>query len=389
MAPILSLTVLLVVFAFAELVAKKTKAVLSTTLVMSTVMLILFWLGLPGDILQTSATMDIGMVLVGIVITSLGTSIDFKELKRQWKTVLMGLTAVVVAVAGILVLGGLVMAPNLAYAGAPIFAGANAATLIMITALKEKGLEIYGSFCVLVLVSQSFIGIPIASFFLKKEAKRFLALPGAVSEYLSGEEEASADGKKRRKPLEIPWLNSPSAMLAKLGLVSTVSFYLSQLTNGKVHYFVFVLILGIIFAETGFLETNILEKTGSSTLLIFLTTVVMFGSLADTTPKMLLDMIVPLIIVLAIGVLAVILVSFLLSRVLKIGFGLAVAIGLSCTFGFPATMFMSNEVSEAVGRTPEEKKALKNYLLPKMLTAGFVTVTIASVFCAGIVAGLL
>lgn len=42
-----------------------------------------------------------------------------------------------------------------------------------------------------------------------------------------------------------------------------------------------------------------------------------------------------------------------------------------------------------MGRDDTEKAAILNYLLPKMLTAGFVTVTIASVLLAGVAVNLL
>ena len=65
------------------------------------------------------------------------------------------------------------------------------------------------------------------------------------------------------------------------------------------------------------------------------------------------------------------------------------SLGISCTFGFPTTMLIPQEVSEAIGRDEREKAAILNYLLPKMLTAGFVTVTIASVLIAGFVVNML
>ena len=52
-------------------------------------------------------------------------------------------------------------------------------------------------------------------------------------------------------------------------------------------------------------------------------------------------------------------------------------------------MLIPQEVSEAIGRNDREKAAILNYLLPKMLTAGFVTVTIASVLIAGFVVNML
>ena len=70
-------------------------------------------------------------------------------------------------------------------------------------------------------------------------------------------------------------------------------------------------------------------------------------------------------------------------------FTLAVSLGITCTFGFPTTMLISQEVATAMGETEEQRKALLNYLLPKMLVAGFVTVTITSVVLAGFVVNIL
>ena len=75
--------------------------------------------------------------------------------------------------------------------------------------------------------------------------------------------------------------------------------------------------------------------------------------------------------------------AVLCAKLLRIPISLAAAYGISCTFGFPTTMLIPQEVSEAFGRNDKEKAAILNFLLPKMLTAGFVTVTIVSVLIAG------
>ena len=177
MLPILALTVLLAIYSFGEVVAQKTKAVLSATLVIAFVLLIGFWCGLPKTIFDDSATSAIGMLLVGLLITSLGTRIDFTELKRQWKTVVIGIVGVSIAVFGIIVVASLIIGRDMAMAGAPIFAGANTATLVMIDALNAKGLDTLGTFCIMMLVTQNFIGIPTASLLLRHEARRFLKDP--------------------------------------------------------------------------------------------------------------------------------------------------------------------------------------------------------------------
>lgn len=388
MLPIFALAVLLAIYALGEIVAQKTKAVLSMTLVIALVLLVGFWCGLPPTIFDDAAIPGAGMLLVGILITSLGTRIDFAELRRQWKTVIIGVVGVSIAVAGIILVGQFVIGRDMAMAGAPIFAGANTASLVMIDALGKKGLSELSTFCILMLVTQNFVGIPVASQLLRKEAKDMLARPDQLRLYMHTQ--AEAEGAKRRKPLQLPEMFAkPSVYLCKLALVATVANVLASLTQGKIHYFVFALLLGILFYELGFLEEDSLTKSHASTFILFITTVVIFTNLANTTPQQVLQMLPALLLCLGIGVVFAVAAGFVLAKVLKVGTGLSISIILTCTFGFPTTLFMPQEVAQAIGRTDEEKAALRNYLEPKMITGGFVTVTIFSVILAGIVAGML
>ena len=145
--------------------------------------------------------------------------------------------------------------------------------------------------------------------------------------------------------------------LAKLAVVAVIAYYASKLTGGAVHYFVMCLIMGAVFFALGFLDKSILGKTQASSLITFFVTILIFSNLAQTTPEQVLSVLPALLT--------------------------AAAYGISCTFGFPTTMLIPQEVSEAFGRNEKEKKAILNFLLPKMLTAGFVTVTIVSVLIAG------
>ena len=388
MLPIFALAVLLAIYALGEIVAQKTKAVLSMTLVIALVLLVGVWGGLPPTIFDDAAIPGAGMLLVGILITSLGTRIDFAELRRQWKTVIIGVVGVSIAVAGIILVGQFVIGRDMAMAGAPIFAGANTASLVMIDALGKKGLSELSTFCILMLVTQNFVGIPVASQLLRKEAKDMLARPDQLRLYMHTQ--ADAEEAKRRKPLQLPEVFAkPSVYLCKLALVATVANVLASLTQGKIHYFVFALLLGILFYELGFLEEDSLTKSHASTFILFITTVVIFTNLANTTPQQVLSMLPALLLCLGIGVVFAVAAGFVLAKVLKVGTGLSISIILTCTFGFPTTLFMPQEVAQAIGRTNEEKAALRNYLEPKMITGGFVTVTIFSVILAGIVAGML
>lgn len=388
MVSILALTILLAIYAFGEIIAQKTKSILSATMVIALVLLIAFWCGLPATIFETAGITSSATVLIGILITSLGTRINFKELKRQWKTVLISIIGVTISVTAIIVLAQFVIGHDLAIAGAPIFAGANTAALVMIDGLTKKGLESLSTFCILILVTQNFIGIPIASMMLRREAKSFIKNSEMVYLYLN--ETKEEDSTTTKKLLKLPSLfEKPSVYLVKLGMIATISYYCATWTQGKIHYFVFALLFGILFHELGFLETDLLTKSHASSLILAFTTLIIFTNLSKTTPQQLVSMIIPLIVCLGIGITFAILSGVILGKIFSVGQGLSIAIILSCTFGFPTTLFIPSEVASAVGNTEEEKLAIQRYLEPKMLTGGFVTVTIFSVILAGIIVGFL
>ena len=71
-------------YALSEIIALRSNAVLSTVLGISVILTIGFWFNLlPKDIIQLAHIPGIGMLTVGMLLVSLGTTIDFAELRRQ------------------------------------------------------------------------------------------------------------------------------------------------------------------------------------------------------------------------------------------------------------------------------------------------------------------
>lgn len=387
MESIYALTILVIIWGIGEVIAEKTKALLSVTLVVAVFLIVGFWLGLPKTIIVDAAVIDIATVLIGILIASLGTTIDFNELKKQWKTVLVSLTTVIGAVTAIILIGGLLIGHDASVAGAPIFSGANVAVLLMTEALNAKGLGELAVFCVLILVTQNYIGIPLASLLLRKEAKTFLQSKKVEKYYDLDTNQTEA---KKRKLLQLPAsLNKSSIHLAKLGIAASIAYFLASLMNGAIHYFVMALLIGILLTELGFLERDSLNKSQSGLLIIMLTTLIIFNNLQQVAPIDIINMFFPLMVVLGLGIGAVILIGTLIAKIIKESPYLCIAMGLTCTFGFPTTMIMPKEVATAYGKTDKEKKAIENYMSSRMIVAGFVTVTISSVVIAGFVVKLL
>ena len=81
--------------------------------------------------------------------------------------------------------------------------------------------------------------------------------------------------------------------------------------------------------------------------------------------------------------------SMIVGKILKIRPWMAFGIGLSALFGFPGTYVVSQEVAKGVSDNEEDRELILSQILPKMLVAGFVTVSIGSVVLAGILAPML
>ncbi len=96
MQPIIAFTIIMLIWTVSDYVSKKTKALLSSLFVASIIFLIGFTTILQRkDLLPTSALLPLGQTVVGMIIVHLGTLISLDEFKRQWKTFLIGVSAVI------------------------------------------------------------------------------------------------------------------------------------------------------------------------------------------------------------------------------------------------------------------------------------------------------
>ena len=109
-----------------------------------------------------------------------------------------------------------------------------------------------------------------------------------------------------------------------------------------------------------------------------------FDGLKQATPEMLMDLFLPMIGIIVIGVIGMYIFSAIVGRVLGVSKEMAFAVSLTALYGFPADYIITNEVIQSLTEDEQEQAALTSHLMPPMLVAGFVTVTIVSVILAGI-----
>ncbi len=254
-------------------------------------------------------------------------------------------------------------------------------------AATAKGLEALAVFATILVVVQGFFGYPVATFFLNKEAKKILAEGGSVNKV----KEDNVEKTKRKKliPPLPAHLQTTYILLAKLAVGVMISFKLADLTGGLIHKYVMCLLVGVALTELGFLEKDVMVKANAFGLAMVSLMAVIFTSLTQATIEMLLSLLFPLIASLSLGTIGIILFSSLLGKILGMSMNMAIAIGASALFGFPGTFIISNEVARSNASNDEERELLLGEILPKMLVAGFITVTIASVVLAGFMSKLL
>lgn len=78
------------------------------------------------------------------------------------------------------------------------------------------------------------------------------------------------------------------------------------------------------------------------------------------------------------------LMELLASKLLRQSFFMCYAIVLNAFSGFPINMLITNEALNMNTEEGEERAAVSAEIMPKMLVAGFVCVTIVSVLLAGV-----
>ena len=331
-----------------------------------------------------STLLSMAGLLVTMLLVHLGTTIKLRDFGAQWRTVIISALACIAISVAVYFLGQLIIDRTYALVGAPILSGGVVATLQMQEMAQDADLPELAVFATLVMCAQGFVGYPVASLCLKSEAKRLKRSIDAGSVTLTPVSAAQTSAKKKLIPALPAKYNTPNVVLAKVILVALLSVTVSGLFHDAVNKLVWCLVFGVLLKELGFLDEDALGKANATGIVMPIITLSIFTNLASATPEMVGSMVVPLLVCVVIGTVAFSVVSILVGKIFGYSWQMSMAIGSSCLFGFPGTVIISNEVSESTGTTAEEKAAINAQIMPKMLVAGMVTVSITSVLVAGV-----
>ena len=402
MLSILAVFIILLIFGLGDMVATKTRAIVSMLFFSSVLFLAGFWTKvLPNTMFDDSTLLLVSGVLVSMLLVHMGTTIKLRDFADQWKTVLIAGIACIAISLGIYFIGGLIVADkNYVVVGAPILSGGVVATITMQTAVEGHSVEL-GVFAALVMVVQGFVGYPVCSLCLKSEAKRVRSLVESGQELkgVTAKIVTDAAPKKRLIPYIPDKYNGPNIMMAKVAFFAFLATITANAINGwiastfetafSISALIFALIYGIIAKELGFIEENPMKRAGADGFMLVVVTLSIFTNLAQSTPDMVAGMLWPLLVVVVTGSVTFLIISTLVGKIFGVSWQMSCAIGSPCLFGFPGTYIVTNEVVNATAANDEEKQLMLDHMMPKMLIAGMVSVSITSILIAGYMVNLL
>ena len=398
----LAFVICCVAYLIGEVVSQLTKAWVPSVFVTACFLLVGYWTVIPAEVVTDAKLIPFGSTIgIYLLITHMGTIISIKQLAEQWKTIVVCLAGL----AGMCAACWLVCIPMIGrefvVAGLPPLTGGIVAAVTMQEAAAAKGLEAAALFAIAMYCVQGFAGYPLTALCLQLEGRKLLkgyragevkkAGKDAVAEADKMEAGTSNAEEKTLIPaLPAKW-NGPVMIFLKLGIVAFLATQLGTIAFpgiGKISGAVWALVLGVIFTRIGLLDTNALNKANSYGIIMFALMMYVFDGLKTATPAMLGSVIGPMLLLIVVGVAGMAIAEFIVAKLLKMSFTLALANGLTALYGFPPNAIITENTCKALGQNEEEVDYLMSIMYPSMIVGGFTTVTITSVIIAGLFTNL-
>lgn len=382
----MAFAVLAGIWALGDAVSVKSKGYISAAMIGYTLMLVGCWAGvIPNTIVDDSGLIGIANIGVPFGLVHMGTTIDLKTLKSEWKTVVICLGACVGLCVIMFSVGWFVLGKDYVLAATPVIYGGIVSAMIINPRTIELGIPLIGVYALVLMVLQNVVGIPIASFFLNKEGKR-LQKAGEISGLAVTMEMETNEEKKKLFP-KLPLLyQTDQIYLFKAALITFLAVWVGQYTQKiYIHPYIVSLFFGFIATQLGFLEKDVLIKAKAYGLFMWSVFLWIGKSLMEyASLEMVLSLIVPVIVTFVISVPALILGACVVGKMLNMSKEMSSAIAMTCLFGFPATIILSEEAAKSNGKTEEERNILETYFKPKMVIGGLFTISTLSGIMASI-----
>lgn len=381
-----ALAVIAFLFAFGNFISNKTKAYISSLIPAVIIFIVLMYSGIiPADICTTSGlTGMLNAFVIPLCVVDVGTKLSIKKILPEWKSFATVLAASIGIIIVCFTIGILILGRQRSIAAIPPLTGALLATTVVQQAAAEAGNNAIGVFAMIVLVLQTILALPIATFALKMYFKD-IKKKGIIDNNAP----ILADEKEEKYILpRIPksW-DSSYMIIFKMAIVAYIGAVvgngLAALTKNILSPTLMYVLFGLIASEIGFLERGPLEKSNSVGIIYLALFSVLMSTFSSVTLETLVSQIVPALIVIFIGLIGIAVLSAAAGKLFKVSPWLSIAIGTCCYLGYPGSQIVVEETVRGSDLTDDEKSKVTKTVLPKMII-GYLSAAIISIVCAGI-----
>ena len=381
-----ALAVITFLFAFGNFISNKTKAYISSLIPAVIIFIVLMYSGIiPADICTTSGlTGMLNAFVIPLCVVDVGTKLSIKKILPEWKSFATVLAASIGIIIVCFTIGILILGRQRSIAAIPPLTGALLATTVVQQAAAEAGNNAIGVFAMIVLVLQTILSLPVATFALKMYFKD-IRKKGIIDNNAP----ILADEKEEKYILpRIPksW-DSSYMIIFKMAIVAYIGAVvgngLAALTKNILSPTLMYVLFGLIASEIGFLERGPLEKSNSVGIIYLALFSVLMSTFSSVTLETLVSQIVPALIVIFIGLIGIAVLSAAAGKLFKVSPWLSIAIGTCCYLGYPGSQIVVEETVRGSDLTDDEKSKVTKTVLPKMII-GYLSAAIISIVCAGI-----
>ena len=381
-----ALAVIAFLFAFGNFISNKTKAYISSLIPAVIIFIVLMYSGIiPADICTTSGlTGMLNAFVIPLCVVDVGTKLSIKKILPEWKSFATVLAASIGIIIVCFTIGILILGRQRSIAAIPPLTGALLATTVVQQAAAEAGNNAIGVFAMIVLVLQTILSLPVATFALKMYFKD-IRKKGIIDNNAP----ILADEKEEKYILpRIPksW-DSSYMIIFKMAIVAYIGAVvgngLAAPTKNILSPTLMYVLFGLIASEIGFLERGPLEKSNSVGIIYLALFSVLMSTFSSVTLETLVSQIVPALIVIFIGLIGIAVLSAAAGKLFKVSPWLSIAIGTCCYLGYPGSQIVVEETVRGSDLTDEEKSKITKTVLPKMII-GYLSAAIISIICAGI-----
>ena len=363
---------------------------------MTVITLIGYWTILPLDVVPVSGMVAVKDITMMIILIHMGTLLEIDQLKREWRTVVTALAAVAGVVLVFLILGRFVLpSANMAITAIAPLAGGMIAAILMSQALTNIGQTDLAVWPILLITLQGFIGMPVVAYMLRGEASDLAKKLRGGQEILSHKGEAQAVAKTKWIDKVPQKFRTPAFYFLILAILYVLNITLYNNVIVNIPYVKLVLdksivslIIGVVLGNLGILDKGVMTKTNSKGILNLSFYAFIMTFLVGAKVETIKALIVPLLIAFVLATAAIAILSVLVGKRIGYSARLSMAVGFNCFLGFPLNYLITKEAAMAVSESVEEEEKIFDALLPTMLIAGFVCVTIVSVLVAGAMTSL-